>query len=74
MISTEQRRAAIGWFVPCTGKCTTSKCIGKVLNRGSTCSHYSIKSFILIMTVLSALLIMAGDVELKMRTTSSNKM
>ena len=27
-------------------------------------SHYSIKSFILIMTVLSALLTMAGDVEL----------
>ena len=33
-------------------------------SRGSTCSHYSIKPFILIMTVLSALLIMAGDVEL----------
>ena len=51
-------------FVPCAGKFNTSKCIGKVLNRGSTCSHYSIKPFILIMTVLSALLIMAGDVEL----------
>ena len=64
MISTEQWRATIGCFVPCAGKCNTSKCIGKVLNRGSTCSHYSIKPFILIMTVLSALLIMAGDVEL----------
>ena len=64
MISTEQWRAAIGCFVPCAGKFNTSKCIGKVLNRGSTCSHYSIKQFILIMTVLSALLIMAGDVEL----------
>ena len=64
MISTEQWRAAIGCFVPCAGKFNTSKCIGKVLNRGSTCSHYSIKPFILIMTVLSALLIMAGDVEL----------
>ena len=64
MISTEQWCAAIGCFVPCAGKFNTSKCIGKVLNRGSTCSHYSIKRFILIMTVLSALLIMAGDVEL----------
>ena len=64
MISTEQWRATIGCFVPCAGKCNTRKCIGKVLNRGSTCSHYSIKQFILIMTVLSALLIMGGDVEL----------
>ena len=64
MISTEQWRATIGCFVPWAGKCNTSKCIGKVLNRGSTCSHYSIKPFILIMSVLSALLIMAGDVEL----------
>ena len=64
MISTEQWRATIGCFVPCAGKCNTSKCIGKVLNRGSSCSHYSINPFILIMTVLSALLIMAGDVEL----------
>ena len=64
MISTEQWHAAIDCFVPSTGKFNTSKCIGKVLNRGSTCSHYSIKRFILIMTVLSALLIMAGDVEL----------
>ena len=64
MISTEHWRAAIGCFVPCAGKFNTSKCIGKVLNRGSTCSHYSIKRFILIITVLSALLIMAGDVEL----------
>ena len=64
MISTEQWRAAIGCFVLCAGKFNTSKCIGKVLNGGSTCSHYSIKRFILIMTVLSALLIMAGDVEL----------
>ena len=61
MISIEQWRATIGCFVPCAAKCNTSKCIGKVLNRGSTWSHYSIK---LIMAVLSALLIMAGDVEL----------
>ena len=64
MISTEQWRAAIGCFVPCAGKFNTSTCIGKVLNWGSTCSHYSIKPFIVIMTVLSALLIMASDVEL----------
>ena len=64
MISIEQWHATIGCFVPCAAKCNTSKCIGKVLNRGSTWSHYSIKLFILIMAVLSALLIMAGDVEL----------
>ena len=61
MISTEQWHAAIGCFIHCAGKLNTSKCVGKVLNRGSTCSHYSIKPFILI---LSALLIMACDVEL----------
>ena len=61
MISIEQWHATIGCFVPCAAKCNTSKCIGKVLNRGSTWSHYSIKRFILIMTVLSALLIMASE-------------
>ena len=65
MIPIDQWRAAIGCFNPCVENFHASNGFGKVLCRGSTCSYYSIKPFIVvIIIVLSILLIMAGDVEL----------
>ena len=60
MIPIDQWRAAIGCFKPSVGNG-----FGKVLCRGSTCSYYNIKPFILVIIIVSSiLLIMAGDVEL----------
>ena len=60
MIPIDQWRAAIGCFNPRVGNG-----FGKVLCRGSTCSYYNIKPFILVIIIVSSIvLIMAGDVEL----------
>ena len=65
MIPIDQWRAAIGCFNPRVGKFHISNGFGKVLCRGSTCSYYNIKPFILVIIIVSSiLLIMAGDVEL----------
>ena len=64
MVPIDQWRVAIGCFNPRVGK-NVSNGLGKVLCRGSTCSYYNIKAFILVIIIVSSiLLIMAGDVEL----------
>ena len=59
MIAIQQWRMAIGCFHPCgfKARCTNDFANGKCCSRGKM-------SFILVISILSLLLVMAGDVEL----------